>query len=300
MYNIVNVTCEPAQWEQLGSKAKFWFMAEDGTPVLFKEGRPNTGENWAEKIASKLCELLGLPHAEYDLAVWKETKGVVTRSFVPRGGRLLFGNELLVRFVKGYAAHRVYKQTQHTVSTVMAILHARTIELPIDYQSDAVILAADLFTGYLMLDAWIGNTDRHHENWGLLVTPPQRIGLAPTFDHASSLGRDESDERRQERLITKDKRRSIEAYAIRARSAFFKTATDKRPLSTLEAFIAAARLRRRAGIFWLDRLAAIGAEPVAEIFRNMPLTEMSEISQRFAFRMLEINRNHLLLTKVMQ
>jgi len=233
MYEVVHVTREPAQSEQLGSKTKFWFMADDGTPFLFKEGRPNTGENWAEKIVSELCNLLGLPHAEYELAVWNDTRGVVTRSFVPPGGRLLFGNELLARFVKHYAAHRVHKQTQHTVSAVMAILRARDIELPIDYQSDAVVLAADLFTGYLMLDAWVGNTDRHHENWGLLVIPPRRIVIAPTFDHASSLGRNEADERRQDRLITKDKRRSIEAYAIRARSAFFRSVNDNRPLSTL-------------------------------------------------------------------
>jgi hypothetical protein len=55
MYQIVNVDeHEPTQPEQLGSKRKFWFVGADGTPVLFKEGRPNTGENWAEKVA---CEL---------------------------------------------------------------------------------------------------------------------------------------------------------------------------------------------------------------------------------------------------
>ena len=28
--------------------------------------------------------------------------------------------------------------------------------------------ARDLFVGYLLLDAWIGNGDRHHENWGFI------------------------------------------------------------------------------------------------------------------------------------
>lgn len=48
-----------------------------------------------------------------------------------------------------------------------------------------------------MLDAVIGNTDRHHENWGILR---KRVGdrwqgmVAPTFDHASSLGRELRDE----------------------------------------------------------------------------------------------------------
>jgi serine/threonine protein kinase HipA of HipAB toxin-antitoxin module len=44
------------------------------------------------------------------------------------------------------------------------------------------------FTGYLVLDALIGHTDRHEENWGVIegITGAKR--LAPSFDHASSLG----------------------------------------------------------------------------------------------------------------
>ena len=46
---------------------------------------------------------------------------------------------------------------------------------------------------YLLLDAVIGNVDRHHENWGILgkdVDGSVKGRLAPTFDHASSLGRE--------------------------------------------------------------------------------------------------------------
>jgi hypothetical protein len=295
MYQIVNVDeQEPTQPEQLGSKRKFWFTGADGTPVLFKEGRPNTGENWAEKVACELSSLLDLPHAHYELAIWRGTKGVVTRSFVPPGGRLVFGNELLARFVRGYAADRVYRQTQHTVRAVIAVLRANTIMLPQGYGSNPIAQAADLFVGYLLLDAWIGNTDRHHENWGLLVTPPRRIELAPTFDHASSLGREETDERRMERLATRDKRRSVDAYAARARSAFFRNSADKRPLSTLDAFLLAARFQRRAGTFWLDRLGSVEWPRIDAIFGEMPQSEMSKVSQSFARKLLEINQQKLL------
>jgi hypothetical protein len=40
--------------EPLGTKPKFWFRTEAGDGCLFKEARPDTGEDWAEKIA---CEL---------------------------------------------------------------------------------------------------------------------------------------------------------------------------------------------------------------------------------------------------
>jgi hypothetical protein len=219
---------------------------------------------------------------------------VVTKLFVPPGGRLVLGNELLARFVRGYAADRVHRQTQHTVRAVIAVLRANTIMLPHGYGSASITRAADLFVGYLLLDAWIGNTDRHHENWGLLVTPPRRIELAPTFDHASSLGREETDERRMERLVTKDKRRSVDAYAARARSALFRSSADKGPLSTLDAFLLAANFRRRAGAFWLDRLASVESPRIETIFDEMPQSEMSKVSQSFARKLLAINQQRLL------
>ena len=74
--------------EPLGTKPKFWFRDEAGDLCLFKEARPNTGEDWAEKIACELAQLLGLPHAEYNLAEWHGRAGVFCQSFVPEGGHL--------------------------------------------------------------------------------------------------------------------------------------------------------------------------------------------------------------------
>ena len=79
------------QLEQLGTKAKFWFENEQGDKVLFKEGRPGTGENWAEKVCCELCQQLDIPHAAYDLALWRNRPGVVTPSFVPPSARLVLG-----------------------------------------------------------------------------------------------------------------------------------------------------------------------------------------------------------------
>lgn len=71
--------------------------------------------------------------------------------------------------------------------------------------------------GYFVLDAMICNTDRHHDSWGLL-TGPRAFGgneyiVAPTFDHASSLGRELQDERREEMLNTEGFRRYIATVA---------------------------------------------------------------------------------------
>lgn len=50
----------------------------------------------------------------------------------------------------------------------------------------------------LTFDALIGNTDRHHENWGFLVRPrrdaPADFRLAPAFDNGTSLGHEWSED----------------------------------------------------------------------------------------------------------
>ena len=85
--------------EHIGSKAKFWY---DKKRYLFKYAREDTGEDWSERIAAELCRLLCLPHAEYDLAIWRGHNGVVTKNMVPDGGGLVHGNELLRKFVPEY------------------------------------------------------------------------------------------------------------------------------------------------------------------------------------------------------
>src|SRR5262245_39120895 len=114
MYPVIVVPDEAGDiLEQLGTKPKFWFSDEHSNRYLFKlnrsEGEGATGEDWSEKVVSELCELLGLPHADYEFATWKGQHGVVSRIFVPSGGRLVAGNEVLVRLDKSYPKEKFYR-----------------------------------------------------------------------------------------------------------------------------------------------------------------------------------------------
>ena len=297
MYHIIEVPEEaPDSTEQLGSKPKFWFSDAGGQRFLFKQGRSGTGENWAEKIAAEVCTLLQIPHASYDLAVWRGLQGVVSPRFVPEGARLIFGNELLARVVKGYEGEtRYYQQTGHTVARVFAVLRDPRIQAPAGWQaSDAINTASDVFIGYLLLDALIGNTDRHHENWGLLLRPgPDGLGreLAPTFDHASSLGRNEPDERRTARLVSRDRAYSVAGYAQRARSAFYKAPTDTRPLSTFDALAEASKLRPRAALEWIHRLEGVRDVHIRSIVEEVPPAYITPPAREFAYRFLLAAKN---------
>lgn len=297
MYPIIKILVDdPSQLEQLGTKAKYWFWDEEGKQkLLFKVGRPGTGENWAEKMCCEICRLLGIPHAEYDLAVWDNQKGVLSPTFVPEDARLIHGNELLAKIHTDYDETLMYQARQHTLSRVIAALEVSAPGAPIGWEApDHVNDALGVFVGYLLLDALVSNQDRHHENWGIINSIEHGLCLAPTYDHASSLGRNETDERRIERLESKDQGRSVERFCGRARSCFYKISSDKKPMSTIIAFREAGKMRRNAGRYWLERLRGLNLVDFESILNEIPDSEISEPARLFALKMLETNRNRLL------
>lgn len=305
-YIIWNISrLEPIWTEWTGTKEKNWFAREEdywywdcneNKFLLFKAGREGTGENWAEKIDSELCDLMGLPHAEYELAIYRDKKGVITPSFVAEGNTLVLGNELLQYVLKNYDGKMRYKQRKHTLTNVYTIFKDNEIYLPIGWLGfDGIETAGDVFIGYLMLDAWIGNQDRHHENWGLVLDGREKkLHLAPTFDHASSLARNESDKNREDRLLTSDQDRRIENFVQKARSAFYSKQTDNKTLYTIDAFMEAARAGERAASVWLELLRGIRPLDITRVIDKVPKEEMSDISKEFTQKMLEINRKRLL------
>lgn len=279
--------------ETMGSKYKFWFEHEELGLCLYKQARENLGEDWAEKVASQLCFLLGLPHAIYELAeTWEGNRGIVSPYFLPKVGTLVHGNELLTPIVPNYPTSGTYRVTQHTIDIVLSVISDDSVNLPLGWTApEGIQRAVEVFVGYLLLDAWIGNGDRHHENWGIVRNKAtsnsvETIHLAPTFDHASSLGRDLSDEQRQ--------KRSVEAYANKCFSAFYENVGDKKPLKTFDVFHRVAHSYPEAALMWLSRLESISKENIVEIFNRVPNTRISSIAAEFAQKILAFNQHKLL------
>jgi len=197
---------DKSQIEQMGTKRKFWFQNREGTEqFLFKYNRPDTGEDWSEKIAAEIAELIGLPHAVVELAQCEEQRGVVSKDITEKRakGGLVHGNELLAVMDSDYPSTEFRRVSQHSIDNLIKALSSGFIRLPDSHSFPSDIgNSVDLFLGYLMLDALVGNTDRHHENWGILVKIGESQGdfhaeLAPSFDHASSLGRELTERKRE-------------------------------------------------------------------------------------------------------
>src|SRR5207244_10835725 len=66
------------------------------------------------------------------------------------------------------AGARFVRTRQHTIDAVAGVVGAPDVLIPFGWVAPAGVTSPlDVFAGYLLLDAWIGNADRHHENWAL-------------------------------------------------------------------------------------------------------------------------------------
>ncbi len=275
--------------EPLGTKPKSWFLQ-----TLFKVEERDTGEDWAEKIACHLCEILGIPHVHYELAELYDgntyiNRGVVCDNFATQPPHLVLGNQLLLKSDPDYPEKTRYRVREHTVDAVCEVLKqlVRPNDCWMINTPGGIKTALDVFVGYVMLDAWTANQDRHHENWGALQDEIKQ--LAPTFDHGAALGRNLSDEERSERLNTKDRNRTINYFSQRAKSAFYNQKTDTRPLGTFDAFWKFASHAPQAAQDWLKRLAIIERNAIEGIIDEVPDNRMTGIAKRFTLELLVVN-----------
>ena len=297
-YAIVDVTSWRAIGdEQLGTKPKRWLMRPDSDERwLLKYVTHSTrndgsqyqkGDDWAERVAFGVARKLGIPAARTELAVEHSSgatrMGIISRSVLAAPdaqGRpteeLVPGNELLAEQVSEGARHG------YTVEAVeQELLRVRPPS-----ESPLGLSAWDIFVGYLVLDALIGNTDRHEENWAAIANLRERR-LAPTFDHASSLGFLLSDERRQQRLATADQGFTPEGFADRAKSPF---AGKPHPIEV--AIKALDRCAADVKDHWLSQCS--DADRLAEAVALVPRNRMSATAQQFAERVLRRNIARLL------
>jgi hypothetical protein len=284
--------------ESVGSKRKVWVM-EPGTKrywLLKYLSDSHLGEDWAEKIACEIAAALGLPHARVELASHDNERGCISLDFTENRerGELVLGRSLLRELDPQYPETRKFRNVEHTIDRIRTVLEQPWLATP---AAAPVTTAPELFLGYLMLDALIGNVDRHHENWAVLDDPgasPRHAMLAPTFDHASSLGRELTDAERTKRVGTRDRRYTVEHYAIRkAQGAIYANREATRPLSPVDAFVHFGRAIPDATAHLLRTLRTVQPTQLTAIVHRIPDTRMSQPAKQFAVRFLETTYAHL-------
>ena len=267
--------------EQLGSKPKFWVLL-DGTRWLFKEARQNTGEDWAEKAAAEIARAIGISAANVELGSYEGRRGSLSQNFVNvnAGQALVHGNEILALRIAGYDKTKAFRQSDHTLPNIDRALRDL-------FSGDAAVSIFTVLAGYLVLDALIGNTDRHHENWGLLFSTELTgtnlsLSVAPSFDHASSLGRELQDSRRAEFLGAG----RIPSYIQKGRGGIFRDPAAAHGENPLRLVQLAARAYPEYFGAALERVRMLDPASVAPIFDALPNDRASPIAKQFATQMV--------------
>ena len=287
-YRIVEVKPE---WivnpEEMGTKKKFWYR-DPGQQIdwLFKHPRSNTGEHWAEKIAAEVASVIGIKHAKVELARFQDERGSVTESFATEDRMLYHGNQMLEVTVDGYNPDGKCHQSYHTLANIWKVIDKIFVE------PEAARRVKRTIAEYTVLDALIGNTDRHHENWGVLLQRKDDgwVGfVAPSFDHASSLGRELLDTRR-EMLLAENR---VGDYAEKGRGAIYGSENEKHGLSPLELVRRAARAYPDFFCQAVLNLERIDESVFHQIVNRVPSDWMTCSARRFAVALLRYNWGQL-------
>ena len=279
--------------EKMGSKEKFWFRDPDAHECdwLFKFPTENTGQHWAEKVAYEIAHRMRILAPRVELAQChvkdgKLSRGSATRQFSSEY-ELYHGNQILAGMDEAYDPDRRFGQSMHTVLRIFDSMR-------VFKEDDFAQHCREKLAEYLVFDAVIGNVDRHHENWGILRKRDKggwRGRLAPTFDHASSLGRELRDtggSKSRQRYLNE---MGIERYAGRAHGAVFIGESSRRGPSPLELVRWCVKQSDYQVLFRkaLRKADNLTIESVEEVVSKIPGSWMTDLSREFVLRLVNYN-----------
>lgn len=282
--------------ETAGAEEKYW-LQEPGTSLrwLFKSATVKQGhvygEDWAEKAVSQLAALLGIPCARIELAELRGVQGCISADLRPPIYELQHGQVLLEELdAPGYVHGMGKKHPGHSLENIQAALHGMLPPPECELLFDAS--AYDVFAGYLLLDAWVANRDRHDNNWAVLrpvMSSSDPLRLCGSYDHASSLGFNLTGEA-SSRLVEQQR---VEPWCEKGTAWRFDYEPGL-PIPTLVELAAKALqlASPQAQRYWPERLRHVDHDEVLDVIARVP--RMSDPARTFAGRVLEVNRRRVL------
>ena len=115
------------------------------------------------------------------------------------------------------------------------------------------------------------------------------VRLAPTFDHASSLGRELQDDKRE--LFLNEER--VGKYSEKARGGVYWSESDVRGPAPLE--LVRLANQKYSEIFQpaLNKLAVLDNNQIRSVVNRVPSSWMTDSAKNFAIELIRYNLQHL-------
>ncbi|MEG8035012.1 HipA domain-containing protein [Sphingomonas sp. LR61] len=290
--------------ETLGQSEKFWLKqpADGGAtagelwlykPVTVHENDTRQIGDWCEYAVWQVAQSLNIQSAEISLVTRDGRDGCLSRNVRPDGswamitGRRWLDADPDVSYSS--AAARLSRRRSgaspgHSLENIRVSLDG--VVAPPGYPDG--LTAWDVFCAYLVLDAVVGNRDRHEENWSIMRPLRGADALAPAYDMESSLGFQLQDEKRQT-ILDDVSDGSLLRYAQRGTAWRFE-GHKKTPLVEVAASSMAFCSPR--GRSWVSGLVARASE--LDFVRLLqPVDGMSAVALRFSLMLLKTNVRRL-------
>jgi hypothetical protein len=208
-HTIVNIeSWAELQEEVRGRRTKKWVEDENGQAWLAKLPRgwnePNGRfvEPLIEALTLHLASKIGIRVATGRLAQWTVNRvavtGFISRRFTNDEVLLVPGStviaarhdEYLTALVEVKHAKATEQQLERRVRAMATL--SRTLAAIRAFDDSPAIV--EEFITHLIFDAWVGNGDRHPDNWGCLIYYTRNHAeLAPMYDTAGCLGSEQPD-----------------------------------------------------------------------------------------------------------
>ncbi|KAB1660535.1 hypothetical protein F8O07_00640 [Pseudoclavibacter sp. CFCC 13796] len=296
--------------EPQGKHVKKWLFnpQESGSshwlfkPVRVNPGTGPTAEDFAEVFATRIARALGIPAARTELVTYKGKAGTISENIRPKdyiltaGGTWLdLGFPYAARSAAKIAGtHRARVLPGYGYAHLASSLHA--VGTPPSWDGSPEVDGYTLFSGYLLLDAIIANTDRHDSNWAILQPAVAKEGscdrLAPSFDHGSSLGQQLTDDQRL-RILNGAADVDYLSWCSKGKASSFDHGPNPTP-TLVDYFLAASRLAQQDQINrWLAQLnSVLSSDALDEILDDYP--SMSVVTRKFMRAVVRTNVRRVL------
>ncbi len=235
--------------------------------------------------------MIGVPRARVELASSSGELGTISRSFIPPQSPYFHGNIVIANIISDYDLARRFGQNDHNVKYIVLAIAKLANDGQLDFDR-----AASILVEYVIFDGLIGNTDRHHENWMILWSPDtNQFQISPSYDHASSLGRELQDSRRRQILCEG----RMPSYILggrgkRGSGRVYVHGKSNLPPPPLRLAQLICRWQPDIAKSCLERVSDTRNDDFREVVERVPTPVMSGTAKEFAYQLLITSKSALL------